>query len=285
MKKIIIPAGLLIFALASCSTFREDSNALAERFEEAGVPARIDTYRSGGIELRYAETGPHLAGGDVTADVLFIHGAPGSLDAFFDFLTNRRLVSSYRLFSVDRPGYGLSDFGNPMTSLTRQAAVLAPLLQTAAEDGPVLLVGHSYGATIAVRLAMDYSDLVEGLVLVAGAVDPFVEPFFWFNQPAEWPIVKWAVPAVWQVANAEKLSHVEELEKMLPLWRELTVPIHVFHGTRDEIVPVENAYFVAGMAGGPTELTIYEGAAHFILWENRDEIVQAIVAMAEKTLP
>ena len=254
------------------------------QFSEAGVEARIDSYRADGIELRYAETGAHVSGDGANAGVLFIHGAPGSLDAFFPFLTDNRLTKEFRLFSVDRPGYGFSDFGNPTTSLRRQAALIVPLLRRAAQAGRVVVVGHSYGATIAVRLAMDYPRLVHGLILVAGAVDPFVEPIFWFNEPAEWPIVKWAVPAVWQVANAEKLTHVEELEKMLPLWRDLTVPIHAFHGTNDGLVPVENAYFVEGLSSGPTELTIYEGAGHFILWERSEDIVNSIFSMMDRSV-
>jgi pimeloyl-ACP methyl ester carboxylesterase len=59
--------------------------------------------------------------------VIFVHGSPGSLSAFIDFMTDSILLQSARLISVDRPGFGDANFGYAESSLARQAALLKPV--------------------------------------------------------------------------------------------------------------------------------------------------------------
>ena len=44
-------------------------------------------------------------------------------------------------------------------------------------------------------------------------------------------------------ANTEKVHHKEELEKMLPLWKNLRVPVVYLQGESDAIVDTSNAGF------------------------------------------
>ncbi len=80
-----------------------------------------------------------------------------------------------------------------------------------------MVMGHSYGGTIAVQMAIDYPEMVNGLVLVAAAFDPDHEVIFFFNHWLEWKGLNWIMPVSLRVSNAEKVVHVEELKKMLPL--------------------------------------------------------------------
>ena len=79
-----------------------------------------------------------------------------------------RLVDSHRLITPDRPGYGSSP--GPPVGPTANAVALQELLE-ALGAGPVTVVGHSYGAAVAVRLAELYPASVRGLVLVCPAVN------------------------------------------------------------------------------------------------------------------
>ena len=56
--------------------------------------------------------------------LLFVHGTPGSWDAFKAYLKNKELLQYYRIISIDRPGFGYSDFGNAM-NLTEQTKIIA----------------------------------------------------------------------------------------------------------------------------------------------------------------
>ena len=104
------------------------------------------------------------------ARVLFVHGSPGTWDAWRGFLMDRELRAAARLIAVDRVGFGGSERGRAEPSLERQAVALAAVLES--EPGPpAIVVGHSLGGPIAVRLAIDRPELVAGLLLSAPSID------------------------------------------------------------------------------------------------------------------
>ncbi len=68
--------------------------------------------------------------------------------------------------AYDRAGYGWSDPGPEPRSVDQNVTDLHALLQAASLDGPVVLVGHSYGGALVLRYAAHYPDSVRGVVLV-----------------------------------------------------------------------------------------------------------------------
>ncbi|MEM9390389.1 MAG: alpha/beta hydrolase, partial [Bacteroidota bacterium] len=135
--------------------------------------------------------------------VFFFHGAPGSWSAFKEFLVDSALINRFSLVSVDRPGYGHSDFGWVEPSLKNQAFLMKPLLEKYANT-PNILVGHSLGGPVIAKIAMEYPDLVDGLVMVAPSIDPDLEPEEdWFRIPMQSPFVNWAIPTSFLVTNEE----------------------------------------------------------------------------------
>jgi pimeloyl-ACP methyl ester carboxylesterase len=73
-----------------------------------------------------------------------------------------------RMIAVDLPGHGESD-PLPGVSVEEYAAVVAEFL-IALECGPVVVIGHSLGGSIAIALAARHPALVRGLVLIASCV-------------------------------------------------------------------------------------------------------------------
>lgn len=113
-------------------------------------------------------------------DLILIHGASGNLRdftlGFMDHLTDR-----YRVTAFDRPGLGHTDrvsdtHARPFARHGESPADQATLLAAAAEQlglvRPILL-GHSYGASVAMAWALDRPDSVAGVVNVAGATMPW----------------------------------------------------------------------------------------------------------------
>ena len=249
---------------------------MQEHFVGTGITPQIATYSVGNRTLRYAATGA-----DTLPAVIFVHGAPGGLDAFIDYLSDSTLVPLARLVSVDRPGYGFSGLGNWETSIQEQARLIAPLLQQG--RGKPILVGHSLGGPIVARMAMDYPDQVGGIIMLAPAIDPQNEKIWLASYPTHWRLVRWAVPKPIRVTNAEKLSHVKELKKMLPLWQNLKVPVVHLHGPKDWIVPPANLDFAQRMVP-PAVFTKVDlaGASHFIPWTHKDTVVAHIKALLPK---
>ena len=160
LRVIIILLGLIIIACLVFDhyfQFRRSDKELAEIYSQQNLDAQIHYYTTQGRKLRYVE-----AGADSLPTLLFLHGSPGSISYY-----GRRfkdLEGKFHFIAVDRPGYGYSGFGDPEPSVKKQAAMFRPLLDSLHKAvHPVIIVGSSYGAPIACRIAMDHPDLVDGL--------------------------------------------------------------------------------------------------------------------------
>ena len=113
-------------------------------------------------------------------DLVLIHGAGGSTRDFtFDLVD--RLTDRYRVIVFDRPGLGYTDrtddkYDRAITSQAESPAEQADLLHAAAlqlgATNPIVL-GHSYGASVAMAWALEYPDTTAGIVDVAGVTMPW----------------------------------------------------------------------------------------------------------------
>jgi pimeloyl-ACP methyl ester carboxylesterase len=98
--------------------------------------------------------------------VLMIHGASANAREFAWTLAPR-LEADHRVFMADRPGHGYSERFDGAQHLGEQAAQMAGVLDQLAPGEKAVIVGHSFGGAVALRLALDRPDLVKGLVLIA----------------------------------------------------------------------------------------------------------------------
>jgi pimeloyl-ACP methyl ester carboxylesterase len=213
--------------------------------------------------------------------VLFVHGSPGSLSAFIDFLADSILIKKALLISADRPGFGYSNFGNAEPSLKKQGETLKPILEKYKHNRPIVLVGHSLGGPLIARMAVDYPELVDGLIIVAGSIDPELEPNeTWFRAPLSTPFLSWILPGSLRASNEEIYHLKPELEIMLPLWKKITCPVILIQGMRDVLVLPENASFAERMLVNATlEVIMVEDMNHFVPWSNPELIDAAILKM------
>ena len=210
--------------------------------------------------------------------VVFVHGSPGSWDAFIGFLGKPSLLERARLVSVDRPGFGGSGRHRHEPSLQRQAAALQPILENAQHGKGAILVGHSLGGPVIARMAMDYPHLVAGLIMVAPSIDPQLEKTKWYQIPADWKLFSWMVPKVLVTTNREILPLKGELETMLPLWASITQPVTVIQGEKDRLVPPGNADFAKRvLTTAPLTTVRIPDLNHFVPWRRPDLIEKAIL--------
>ena len=275
-KRLLITFVILLIIIRvaiSFMNFRMSDRKVKEYFAVKNIEVNIQRYQVGNREMRYIETGA-----DTLPLVLFVHGAPGGLDAFKEFMVDNALVGKAHLVSVDRPGYGYSGYGNTEKSIAKQAASIKPILEKNKSGYPAILVGHSYGGPVVGKIAMDYPQLVHSLVLAAPAIDPDNEKIFWVSYPADWLALRWLVPTAMRVANDEKLSHVAELTKIKPGWKNLTLPITYIHGKKDMIVPFANtAYAKKMMTGMKPDMVIDDEMNHFVPWSHPQYIRKAVL--------
>ena len=76
---------------------------ITEYFEEKGFDGSIENIVVNGIHVRLFLRSQK---NQIVFFLIFVHGAPGSWDAFKDYLTDEDLKSKARVVAYDRPGYG-----------------------------------------------------------------------------------------------------------------------------------------------------------------------------------
>jgi pimeloyl-ACP methyl ester carboxylesterase len=238
----------------------------------------LSSYEVAGQPVYYVQTGNPDG-----AAVIFIHGTPGSWDGYGVFLADERLQRSFRLIAVDRPGFGKAADQQLELSLQKQAELFHPLLGGEKGQCRPILVGHSLGAPVAARMAMDFPDEVGGVLLIAPSLDPDLEQPRWYNYLAEWRLVRWVVPEVMERANDEVFALPDELCAMVPLWSFINVPVTLIQGNKDKLVSPANVEFAERMLPGETLRTVRVAeAGHFILWKQPELIIEELIALADR---
>ncbi|WP_274856963.1 alpha/beta fold hydrolase [Bacillus methanolicus] len=77
----------------------------------------------------------------------------------------------YRAIAFDRPGYGYSErTKNVETTPISQANLIHKALIELGINEPIILVGHSWSGTMTLSCALQFSDKVAGIVILAGAM-------------------------------------------------------------------------------------------------------------------
>ncbi len=100
--------------------------------------------------------------------LVMIHGNAGGVEDF-RFGTLELLCREYRVVAIDRPGHGKSDRpSGKAASVEYQARLLHQTLLSLGITQPVL-VGHSWGAALALAYALQYQGEVSAMVLLAPA--------------------------------------------------------------------------------------------------------------------
>ena len=221
------------------------------------------TIQNDSVELFCATTGS-----DTLPPLLLIHGAPGGWFSNISLVDDPDLQKRYHIIAVSRPGYHRSKFKNrrrALTSIELQAVAIREALRVNRSFKKGIVLGTSYGAPIAAKMAIDHPENFFHLVMIAGALDPDNEKFWWFHEYSRSLFVRLSMPRFINTATDEKFAHVKELQLLLPEWRKLQVPATVIQGDKDDIVPSINFEFARNqLKNKKAEFIFLSGAGHLI---------------------
>lgn len=156
---------IAVFALLATNASRADD------MPPAGTFIEID-----GADIRYVIEGEG-------PDVVLLHGASSNAEDMRLALGDH--LDGYRAIYVDRPGLGWSDRPDGAWTPEREAALLAELM-TALDLSDPVVVGHSWGGAISMRLAIDHPDALSGLVLIGAPLYSGVGEAAWYNRASRW---------------------------------------------------------------------------------------------------
>jgi len=257
--------------------FRTSDKKTRKEFNKVNIPVKIDYFKT---DLYTKKVRVVATDTKKKTTILFIHGAPGSGDAFYDYLKDTVLLQKANLVTIDRPGYGYSGLGNSLTSIKKQAQIIREICDAYAFKN-VILVGHSFGGPIAAYVPT-FTDKVNGVLLLAPAIDPNHEKILWIANFARWKTTKWLVPKSFAVSGDEKFSHVQELQKIENEWNKISIPIVQIHGKKDGLVPYENLAFSKEKFNDSifTAISLPE-ENHFIPWTQKELVVEEILKLLD----
>ncbi len=164
--------------LGACVTSMAYTSKVERSFPAKGAMVPVDG-RDVHV-IRQGETGPV---------VLMIHGASANAREFTWTLAPR-LETEMRVLMADRPGHGYSDRFDGAEQLGAQARQMAGVLDALAPGEKAVIVGHSFGGAVALRLALDRPELVSGLVLLAPVTNDWGSGgTAWYNTLAAPPVL------------------------------------------------------------------------------------------------
>jgi pimeloyl-ACP methyl ester carboxylesterase len=267
-----------VIVLSRCISFEVDPISV---IDSNGNPAIEQTVQLDHSALHYLESG-NSAG---TA-LVFIHGTPGSMGFFSGYITDPRLAQT-RNITIDRPGWGGSIVnGRFDPTLTFQSSALGDWLcdiKQASPNNKLVIVAHSYGATLTPKLAMDHPQCISAALLLAGGADPELTAPRWYNNLTHYPPVSWLASLSsmgLKRSNNEMMTVESELEKIRENWKNLNLPITVIQGEEDGLVHPGNADFIEiQLAHIPAKVIRVEGAGHVLRESHRDLIIDEILKL------
>jgi pimeloyl-ACP methyl ester carboxylesterase len=264
---------LYIIMCQSCMTMRYSNKETTKFFAGSKTEFQDKTIVFEGYKIHYVETG-----NAENPTLFFVHGSPGSWNAFKEYLQDSLLLKKYRMIAIDRPGFGFSDFGDAQ-NLKVQSQRISEFIKKIDNKKPLILVGHSVGGPVLAQLAVDNPSWYKRLVILAGSLNPKAE------NPEKWRTVIKASPLRYLIPGALRQSNDElwwlkkDLVDLEPKLKNITSDVTVIHGTKDVLVPYSNMDFIKKSfvnAKSMDTITI-EKANHFIPWSHYEIVRNALL--------
>jgi pimeloyl-ACP methyl ester carboxylesterase len=222
----VLAAAVTVGALAVTALITQH---LAKKAETEN-PATGQFLEVNGVRLHYVERGS----GDA---LILLHGNGSMIE---DFETSGLIdlaANNHRVIVFDRPGFGHSARPRDVTwTPDAQAKLFKGALEQLGVARAVVL-GHSWGASVAVALALRFPETVSGLVLASGYYYPTMRP----------DVVAMSTPAVPFVGDI--LSYT-----LSPVISRLMWPIMMTKIFGPRSVPVKFSSFPKEMALRPSQI-------------------------------
>ncbi|NOX39879.1 MAG: alpha/beta hydrolase [Alphaproteobacteria bacterium] len=136
--------------------YRAEQNEISAE-SASPISGRIIDVDGRKVHVKIDGTGP---------PIMLIHGASGNLRDMTMGLAPA-ISDRFTTIAVDRPGLGYTPpIGNKGATLKQQADLFAGLARKLGYD-KIYVLGQSYGGAVALKMALEYPDLVAGLVLIS----------------------------------------------------------------------------------------------------------------------
>jgi pimeloyl-ACP methyl ester carboxylesterase len=164
-SSLVAASAITIAALAASAVINRHLANKAER-ENPPEGRFLDV---DGVRLHYVESGA----GDA---VVLLHGNGSMIQDFKSSGLIDLVAKDYRVIVFDRPGFGHSERPRNVVWTPDAQAELINAALTQLGISKAVILGHSWGASVAVAMGLKYPGMVRGLVLASGYYYPTVRP-------------------------------------------------------------------------------------------------------------
>ena len=274
---------LLVIGCSGPSGFKEHADFVNAQM--LGNPDVSQEYiHSDGFQLHYRQMGNAKK-----AVVVWIHGTPGNWTDGAYLYRDKSFISNVKLVLIDRPGWGESQYqAKPrlVTSFKEIGKLIHPLLEKLKQDhpeAPLVLLGFSWGGSLVPSIALDYPDLVDGVLVLSGGLDPELTRPRWYNKLAKTWLVNAAIGDALRMANVEMYALSPELAQLSQRLPKLSQPTIVVQGNKDKLVDPNNADFAENILPvRQAQIVRLEDQGHLLQLERIGLITQCVYALVEK---
>jgi pimeloyl-ACP methyl ester carboxylesterase len=194
--------------------------------------------------------------------------------------------------ALDLPGFGATPPPSAPGGARLYAELVLPALEELA-DLPLVLVGHSFGGTVATVVAATHPELVHSLVLVGS---PLVRRASTRRAPFSYRATRWlnkyGVVSERRLERARQRYGSSDYRNAQGVMRavlvasvnesyevelgDLIAPVSLLWGAEDREVPTEIARQAGGLIVSEHAMHVVEGVGHLLPTEAPEELVLAV---------
>ncbi len=289
-----------------------------QRRAELANPPQGNFVDVDGVRLHYVERGQGPT-------LVLLHGN-GLMSDDFDLSGLLDLAPrAYRIIAFDRPGFGHSARpDNLRWTPEEQARLFYKALHQLDVERPIVL-GHSWGAMVALAMALEFPKYVRGITVMSGyyypgsrpdvallsapavpglgsllrhTIAPLIGRLLWprlvkrMFAPAPVPerfqhLPKWMAlrPSQLGASSAETALMVPAAARLSARYRELTMPVTIIAGSGDKIVNVDHHAVRLHAEVQHSELIIEEATGHMPHYADPALVMDAIERLEASLTP
>ena len=231
----------------------------------------------------------YVSAGKGERSLIFLHGWRSSKEAWMPIAEHIEQCG-YRILFIDFPGFGASEAPNKPYNLHDYAETVRAFAEKL-DIKIAAVIGHSFGARVAIKLAEEHPHLLEKLVLVASGgkrasfltiksfAAKLAKPFFIprFMAPLRKKMYgimgadDYLVTTELQTTFANIIH--ENLDALLP---RIHIKTLVVWGDKDEMAPLEYGRHMAQLLPN-AQLEIINGAGHYCFSEKSEKFIDLIL--------
>lgn len=216
--------------------------------------------------------------------LVFLHGWGGNHNSWFPI--TEKLKKHYKIYAPDLPGfsntpvsrpYKINDFVDFLEKYLKDNKIVSPIL-----------VGHSFGGTIAANFAATHS--ISKLILVDAAIvrpsqtlpqkiiasfSPIIKPITAPIRPFIYRLLKLNNSDYYQITNSNlkktfQMVIRQDSTNKLPL---IKIPTLIIWGEKDTSTPLNDAQIIHSLILN-SKLIVYPNSTHFAYLEHPDKFIK-----------